>query len=215
MKRIIRSFGRIKSRKLSDNKTKIHQELLPIYQKDFINKDNLTLEIGFGFGDFTFELAKKNPNYNIIASETHINGVINLLSKLEKEPLNNISIFQDDVRILLNKLPDNVLNKVYILFPDPWPKVKHHKRRIINHDFIKILSKKIQKNGKLIIATDHDSYKKWIMNVIISNNEFIWNAKSNKDWQEFPQDWTYTKYQKKAEKEGRKSIYLELINQNI
>ncbi len=200
MKRIIRSFGRIKSRKLSDNKTKIHQELLPIYQKDFTNQDNLILEIGFGFGDFTFELAKNNPNYNIIASETHINGVINLLSNLEKEPLNNISIFQDDVRILLNKLPDNILNKVYILFPDPWPKVKHHKRRIINHDFIKILSKKIQKNGKLIIATDHDSYKKWIMNVIINNDEFTWNAKSNKDWQEFPQDWTYTKYQKKSRK---------------
>ncbi|MDA9231471.1 tRNA (guanosine(46)-N7)-methyltransferase TrmB [Rickettsiales bacterium] len=215
MKRIIRSFGRIKSRKLSDNKIKIHQELLPIYQKDFATQDNLILEIGFGFGDFTFELAKKNPNYNIIASETHINGVINLLSKLEKEPLNNISIFQDDVRILLGKIPDNILNKVYILFPDPWPKAKHHKRRIINNDFIKILSKKIQKNGKLIIATDHDSYKKWIMNVIISNNEFTWNAKSNKDWQEFPLDWTYTKYQKKAEKEGRKSIYLELINQNI
>ncbi len=207
----IRSFGRIKSRKLSDHKNKLYNNLLPLYQKDFLNKNNLILEIGFGFGDFTFELAKNNPNLNLIAAETHINGVINLLSKLEKEPLNNISIFKEDVRIILEKLPNNVLDQIYILFPDPWPKVKHHKRRIINQDFLNLLAKKTKKNAKLIIATDHDSYKRWIMNVIINNNEFTWNAKNNKDWQEFPQDWIYTKYQKKAEKEGRKSIYLELI----
>ncbi len=214
--RLIRSFGRIKSRSLSQNKQDLFDNLLPKYafdvsDKNFLNQDNLCLEIGFGFGDFTFEFAKKNPHINLIACETHINGIVNLLAKLNQESIANIRIFKSDVRILLKDLEDKIFDQINILFPDPWPKSKHYKRRLINADFLNILSKKIKKTGKLIIATDHESYKEWIMNLMISHDNFIWSANTPKDWEEFPDDWTYTKYQKKAQKAGRQSAYLEFF----
>lgn len=212
----IRSFGRIKSRKLSHKKQDLYQNLLPKYDfikagKDFLQQKELFLEIGFGFGDFTFKLAQNNPNANVIAGETHINGVINLLAKLQSQPLSNLKIFTSDIRLLLAEIPDSIFNKIYILFPDPWPKSKHHKRRIINQQFLHILSQKIKNNGQLIIATDHDSYKIWIMSHIMSHQDFSWQANQAGDWQNFPQNWTYTKYQNKAQKEGRNSVYLEFI----
>jgi tRNA (guanine-N7-)-methyltransferase len=211
---LIRSFGRIKTRKLSNNKSDLHLNLLPKYtfeQQDpkFITNKDLFLEIGFGFGDFTFELAKNNPDANILGAETHVNGVVSLLTKLKQHPLNNIKIFQEDVRLLLEDLNDAIFDKIYILFPDPWPKTKHHKRRLINESFLELISKKIKKNGQLIIATDHDSYKEWIMSQMIKNEYFSWAANSKSDWQNFPKDWTYTKYQNKAKREGRQSIYLQ------
>jgi tRNA (guanine-N7-)-methyltransferase len=214
---LIRSFGRIKSRKLSNNKQDLYDNLLPKYEltkedSSFIKDKKLFLEIGFGFGDFTFEFVKNNPDVNLIAGETHINGIINLLAKLDREPMNNVKIVKTDIRFLLEEIEDNIFDQIYILFPDPWPKVKHHKRRLINKVFINLLSKKIKSGGKLIIATDHDSYKEWIMSVMNDDNNFVWNTKSQDDWQIFPKDWIITKYQKKAKREGRESIYLEFQN---
>ena len=212
-KRLVRSFGRIKSRKLSNHKQDLYENLLPKYlfdegDKGFLNDKELVLEVGFGFGDFTFELAKNNPNNNIIAGETHINGIVNLLSKLEVEPLENLRVFKDDIRLLIEKLPENIFSKIYILFPDPWPKAKHYKRRLINKEFVDLISSKMKKGGKLIIATDHDSYKEWIMSVMVDRGDFNWEASKQEDWEKFPSDWVITKYQKKAEREGRTSVIL-------
>jgi tRNA (guanine-N7-)-methyltransferase len=208
---LIRSFGRIKSRKLSDHKNHLLENLLPNYQvnQPLAEKDELinSLEIGFGFGDFLFENAKNNSQKQCFGFEPHLNGVVNLLAKLEDEPLKNLQISTQDVRPALEKFPDNFFSEIYILFPDPWPKAKHFKRRLINKSFLdKILSPKMKKGGKLVIATDHDSYKIWILNELLSSEKFSWNANSKKDWQIFPANWTVTKYQKKAAKEGRVSV---------
>lgn len=218
----VRSFGRVKSRKLGVRQNDLLQNLLPSYEflnshldQKFLQNQNLTLEVGFGFGDFTFELARNNPNANILAGETHLNGIINLLGKLEQNPLSNIKIFKSDIRLLLSELPDKIFSQIYILFPDPWPKAKHYKRRLINTQFLNLLSKKIKNSGKLIIATDHDSYKVWIMNAMVLQSDFIWTAKEPSDWQNFPNDWVVTKYQKKAAIEGRKSVYLEFEAKNL
>ena len=221
-KPLIRSFGRIKCRKLSTTKEKLLSDLLIKYQinEDFLSKKtnyqnlannfkNIVLEIGSGFGDFVFAKAKAHPDNAFIACETHINGIVNLLAKLEKNPLNNIKIFNSDIRLLLNNIKYPLFDKIYILFPDPWPKVRHYKRRLINEDFLESLNKVILNNGKLIIATDHDSYKSWILAKILKNDSFKWTAVSKNDWQNFPEDWVHTKYQKKAVKEGRSSIFLE------
>ena len=213
--RLIRSFGRIKSRKLSDHKNSLLQELLPIYEIKDINfsSSKICLEIGFGFGDFLFEKAKNNPDILFLGSEPHLNGVVNLLAKLEKEPLKNLKISRQDIRILLNDFAPNFFDEVYILFPDPWPKVKHFKRRLINVEFLeKILSPKIKSGGKLVIATDHDLYKTWILSAILKNKNFVWTASEKKDWQVFPKDWVKTKYQQKAALEGRTSVIFNLIN---
>ena len=213
--RIIRSFGRIKSRKLSDHKNSLIEDLLPSYSIQSISaidgSKKKILEIGFGFGDFTFEKTKNNPESLIFASEPHINGVVNLLAKLEKEPMPNIKISFCDIRILLKDFPDNFFDEVYILFPDPWPKSKHFKRRLINVEFLdKILSPKMKSGSNLIIATDHDSYKIWILAEILRCKSFFWSAESKKDWQIFPKDWVVTKYQKKAANEGRTSVIFKL-----
>ena len=226
----VRSFGRIKSRKLSDHKKSLYADLLPKYEIKITDKapkisalelkpsknnfKEIHLEIGFGFGDFLFENAKNNPDIYFVACETHINGIVNLLAKLELQPLDNIGIFQYDVRYLLNNLEEEIFKKVYILFPDPWPKSRHYKRRLINVDFLQILGRKMAQKGELIIATDHDAYKSWIITHLINSRIFKWLAKSKKDWQIFPKDWITTKYQRKAGNEGRVSIILhsEKIN---
>ncbi len=214
--RLIRSFGRIKSRKLSDHKNHLLEDLLPSYEENLAAKNyqNKTLEIGFGFGDFLFEKAKTNPDKFFYGSEPHINGVVNLLAKLEKEPLKNLQISRQDVRLLLENFSPNFFSQIFILFPDPWPKAKHFKRRLINADFLdNILSPKMKSGAILTIATDHDSYKTWILSEIAKSKKFIWKAQSKKDWQIFPNDWIETKYQKKAQREGRVSVIFNLIHQ--
>jgi len=217
--RLVRSFGRIKSRKLSDNKVFLLNNLLPKYDLKFPltnSQDENILEIGFGFGDFLFMNAKNNPKNNFFGFEPHINGVVNLLNYLNKNPLNNIKISTKDVRLALNDFDDEFFDKILILFPDPWPKLKHFKRRLINVEFLdEVLAKKLKKEGEVIIATDHDSYKTWIFSNILESKKFTWIANCKKDWQDFNHvfngNWTITKYQKKAEKEGRQSIIIKLL----
>jgi tRNA (guanine-N7-)-methyltransferase len=221
--KFIRSFGRIKSRTLSNHKKDLLENLLPKYQIQISNHSQLEalklntkiykkaiLEIGFGFGEFIFESAKNNPETLFIGCEPHLNGVINLLSKLEQNPLLNIKIFIDDSRVLLEQIPDNIFDKIYILNPDPWPKSKHHKRRLINCNFFHFLKLKAKKQSQLIIATDDNSYKKWIMVEYFKNNLWSWQANSKEDW-EFPKGWIQTKYQKKAQTAGRENAFLQFI----
>ncbi len=157
-----------------------------------------------------FEKAKQNSNHHFFGFEPHLNGVVNLLAKLQQEPLENIKISTQDVRLILSENVKEFFDEVYILFPDPWPKSKHFKRRLINSDFLDFLSSKMKPNANLIIATDHDSYKTWILSVISQNNNFNWLAESKSDWQNFPNWWTETKYQKKAALEGRTSVIFKL-----
>lgn len=212
--RLIRSFGRIKSRKLSDHKKSLLENPLKDYSIAFPaanNQQTTSLEIGFGFGDFIFEKAKKNPEKKFFGCEPHLNGVVNLLAKLEQEPLTNIRISLEDSRLLLTKFPEKFFDEIYILFPDPWPKAKHFKRRLLTAEFFdRILSPKIKSGGKLVIATDHDSYKTWILAEFLRSQKFSWEAQSKKDWQIFPDDWVKTKYQKKAEIEGRVPVIFNL-----
>lgn len=215
--RLIRSFGRIKSRKLSDHKNFLLENLLPKYQFTSLTPYPLplthTLEIGFGFGDFFFEKAKNNPDKFFFGCEPHLNGVVNLLAKLEQEPLKNIAISLQDSRLLLQNFAPKFFDQIYILFPDPWPKAKHFKRRLLTQKFFdEILAPKMKDGARLTIATDHDSYKTWILAEILRSKKLFWDAKSKADWQIFPSDWTKTKYQKKAEAEGRVPVIFNLIH---
>jgi tRNA (guanine-N7-)-methyltransferase len=212
---LIRSFGRTKSRRLSDHKNHLLSDLLPSYEVNKINlsEEKICLEIGFGFGDFLFEKAKQSPETLFFGAEPHLNGVVNLLAKLKEEPLPNVKISREDVRILLEKFPDKTFDQIFILFPDPWPKSKHFKRRLITAEFLdKILSPKIKTGSKLTIATDHDSYKTWILAEIAKSKKFSWQASCKSDWQNFPHDWVTTKYQKKAAQEGRVSVIFNLLH---
>lgn len=211
---IIRSYGRIKSRRLSPAKEQLLEQLMPVYllphDFKFDPKQKMILEIGFGSGDFLFKTAKENPEFLVIGCEVHQNSIVNLFAKLKAVPLPNLKICTSDVRGLFTVFPEEVLDKAYILFPDPWPKARHYKRRLINPEFLKLLAAKMKPAADLTIATDHDDYKTWILHAIISSPEFSWLANSKRDWQEFPSDWTYTKYQKKALVEGRVPVIFKL-----
>ncbi len=212
---VIRTFGRIKSRKLSDRKNFLLHDLLPIYKITHFSPElsqKTCLEIGFGFGDFLFAKAKQNPNTFFIGSEPHLNGIVNLLSKLEAEPLQNLRIFSSDIRLFFQNSAVK-FDEILILFPDPWPKSKHFKRRLITTEFLdNVLSPHAKNGAKLTIASDHDSYKTWILAQILQSKKFTWLANSKADWQNFPDDWVVTKYQKKASLEGRKSIIFNLTH---
>ncbi len=219
----IRSFGRTKSRSLSNNKKRLLVDLLPKYQikeftdiissKDFLlNFREIVLDIGFGLGDSLFKNAKDNPDTLFIGCEPYVNGIVNLLSSLQEEPLENLKIFVGDIRVFLQSTKNKVFNKIYILFPDPWPKFKHYKRRLINVDFLKLLHSKSTLGCQLMIATDDNNYKTWIMAEYFGSNVWKWLAKDKNDWINFPSNWIRTKYQVKAEIAKKEIAFIDLVS---
>lgn len=211
-KKNIRSFGRINSRGILNTEKEIINTVLPTYSIDLnyktdINKINY-LEIGFGYGESIAERAKNNNQINYIACETYIKGVLNLLNLIKINNISNIKIFNGDARLLLDNLQNNSLDMVFILFPDPWPKKKHYKRRIINENFLEIISKKLKNNGHLFFASDIDGYINWTIEKVKNNNNFI-ELFNISTYENEPQWWIKTKYQIKAINEGRKPKFLE------
>ncbi|MDD2839563.1 MAG: tRNA (guanosine(46)-N7)-methyltransferase TrmB [Rickettsiales bacterium] len=214
----IRTFGRIKNRKLGDIKLKKMENFFPKFKIEIDNNNlinfpnnnqKLFFEIGFGYGEHTAHQALLNKDYNIVGCETYINGVLSLLDKIEIEEIENIRIFNGDARLLLEKLPNNSIDKIFILFPDPWPKNRQNKKRIISEEFVQLIQSKLKKDGILFFASDILDYIKWTCNFtkgkfkpLFTNLE---ECKKEPDW------WVRTKYQQKAIKEGRESYFLEFI----
>jgi tRNA (guanine-N7-)-methyltransferase len=210
----IRTFGRVKSRKLSKKKENLLQNSLPKYHYKKLEAENFhifNLEIGSGDGEFIFQKAQKNPDQCFIACETHINSVANILAKLDNISLNNLFIFNGDVRDFITDT-NLKFNNIFILNPDPWPKSKQKKRRLISDNFIKKIFEIMNSKAELIIVTDHDDYKLWIIDIILRKSKlFFWTAKQKTDWINFPSDWVWTKYQKKAILEGRNNVFLKIL----
>ena len=125
----------------------------------FQNTNPVTMEIGFGMGHATSIIAKDNPNMNYIGSEVHVPGVGRLLSEIKKNQLKNLFIIEyDALEILESMIPDNSLQAFHIFFPDPWPKKKHHKRRLVQRPHTDLLAKKLAPGGYIYMATDWDEY---------------------------------------------------------
>ncbi|RLD32907.1 MAG: tRNA (guanosine(46)-N7)-methyltransferase TrmB [Bacteroidetes bacterium] len=144
------------------------------FEAVFGNKNPVIMEIGFGMGHATIEIAEKNRNKNYIAIEVHTPGVGKVLSEIEKRKLSNLRIIQyDAVDVIRNMIPLAGLEGVHIFFPDPWPKKKHHKRRLIQNGFIKELVLLIKKGGYIYIATDWEDYAQEILPVLGEFNELI------------------------------------------
>ena len=176
------------------------------------NKKNI-IDVGSGKGENTLFLAKKNPDALIIAIEIFWDGNINLCKQLSKLQLYNVKIFSSNVLKLLDHLnKDDYFNEIWILFPDPWSKKKHYKRRLINDNFFTKVYPYLKNNGKIFIATDSSSYLKSIMNSIYKT-KYLFNWLNNK-----PQNWIYemldlpcTKFFKRAQNSYRSSFFIELI----
>lgn len=228
-------FGRRKGRVIRKTKSTLLEKFLPsikidsdtVFDKDkMFGKpvEKINLEIGFGDGVHLAGQALNNPDIGFIGIEVFQNGVANLLTLItgvkegkdipEKFCLlgdrqDNIRVFDDDARLLFSKIPDGFVDRVFLLFPDPWPKKRHADRRFVNPDNLKELARIIKKGGILRIATDHKVYKSWTLRTMHKNDKFKWTAKTSADWRNEPKDWVKTKYQQKAIREGRKPVFFE------
>jgi len=174
----------------------------------FTNSNPIWLEIGFGSGEHLFHQAIENPEINIVGCEPYINGVATLLGKLQKNNLKNVLIHPGDVRDLMDVLPNSIFEKVFLLYPDPWPKTKHHKRRFVSPEFLDPLIPLIKENGNIHIATDIGDYVRQALLNLISYETLDWVADSPNDWREPWKGWWSTRYEQKAIAAGRRSYYL-------
>lgn len=167
----------------------------------FKNKNNeLILEIGFGMGTSTAEIAKSNLNKNYIAIEVHSPGVGNLLKLIQEDDMSNLKIIQHDAVEVLNfMIKNDSLDGIHIFFPDPWPKKRHHKRRLLQSNFLKLIAQKIKKTGYLHIATDWEDYAVWIID-LLDKEELL--QKTTDDFFKKPDDRPFTKYENRGIKLG-------------
>ena len=162
----------------------------------------LILEIGFGMGASTAEIAKANPNKNYLAIEVHSPGVGNLIKLIQENHIFNLKIIQHDAVEVLNAMIKNdSFDGIHIFFPDPWPKKRHHKRRLIQENFLKLMAQKIKQSGYLHIATDWEDYALWIIDLLDKETLL---QKTSKDFFEKPDYRPLTKYENRGIKLGYK-----------
>ncbi len=123
----------------------------------------------------------------------------------------NIRIYTEDARDIIEALPDASLTRVFVLFPDPWPKTRHHKRRFIQKSMLDELARVMQPSAKLRFATDENGYLVWALERLMAHPAFEWSAQSPSDWRARPADWPQTRYEAKAIRDGRVCVYLEFV----
>lgn len=166
------------------------------------------LEIGFGGGEHLAAQAENHRETGFIGCEPFVNGVASLLAKIKQEDLANIRVFPDDARILMDSLTESSLDRVFILFPDPWPKKRHAKRRLISPRTIDALARVMKDNAELRLASDDPQYIRWMLEHLRRHEAFQWLAGSPSDWRQRTADWPATRYETKALQAGRRCAYL-------
>ncbi|WP_246206795.1 tRNA (guanosine(46)-N7)-methyltransferase TrmB [Methylocystis heyeri] len=215
-------FGRSKGKALRKHQTELVSDLLPELSLDLSGPlDPATLfaepmretrlEIGFGGGEHLIEAADKEPDVGFIGCEPFVNGVARLLSQIEKRGLKNIKLHRGDAIEAVDRLPDASLSRVYLFYPDPWPKRRQRKRRFVSEDALGRLARVMKKSAELRFATDIDDYAAWTLARVNESPDFQWTAQAPADWLVPWQGWTRTKYEGKAIAAGRKPVYLSFM----
>jgi tRNA (guanine-N7-)-methyltransferase len=169
------------------------------------------LEIGFGGGEHLAWQAAANPDVGIIGCEPFVNGVAKLLTEIEDRNLANVRIHDGDARDLLDLLAPASLDRVFLLYPDPWPKARHRKRRLITARAVERLARVMTDGAELRIASDIPDYVRWTLVHILSDGRFDWTARRPADWRHRPSDWPPTRYERKALDSDRVPAYLTFI----
>jgi len=202
----LRSYGRVKARPIKARQASLLETLAPrvdIPEGPFdpraLKSDarEVWLEIGFGGGEHMAGQAARDRDLLIIGVEPFLNGVASALRHLEDGGLENVRVHQGDAREVAGRLPDGSLDRVFILFPDPWPKARHHKRRIVQEDFLAELATKLKPGGRLRFATDWADYADWTLERVLKSGLFAWPADRADDWRIPPADHLTTRYEEK------------------
>jgi tRNA (guanine-N7-)-methyltransferase len=171
-------------------------------------RERLWLEIGFGAGEHLAAQAAAHPEVGLIGCEPYIAGVARLLAAAERDRLDNLRLVVDDARLLLGALPDACLERIFVLFPDPWPKTRHHKRRIVNPATVAEFARLLPGGGELRLATDDMGYARAMLLALRPHAELVWLAERPADWRSRPAGWPATRYEEKARAAGRTAVYL-------
>ena len=166
------------------------------------------LEVGFGGGEHMVHQAALNPEVGFIGCEPYINGVAMLLGKVRQAGVTNLAIHPGDVRDLFDLLPDASIARAFLLYPDPWPKKRHHRRRFVTPDHLDPLARVLQPGAIFRIATDIPDYVRQALEQLTARPDFEWLAQGPDDWREPWGDWISTRYEQKALREGRVPHYL-------
>ena len=170
--------------------------------------EELWLEIGFGAGEHLAAQAAARPEIGFLGVEVFVNGIASLLARIEAAGLRNVRIYQGDGRDLLEALPEALLTRVSVLFPDPWPKIRHRRRRIIQAATLDHLARVLRDGGELRLATDDPDYLTWMLEKTTAHPAFEWRARRAADWRRRPADWPPSRYEQKALARGATPTYL-------
>ncbi|MDG4883487.1 tRNA (guanosine(46)-N(7))-methyltransferase TrmB [Mesorhizobium sp. WSM4884] len=175
------------------------------------NVSALQLEIGFGGGEHLLHRATEAPAIGFIGVEPFVNGMAKMMTALAKAPLANLRVYDDDATRLLDWLPPASLDGIDLLYPDPWPKKKHWKRRFVNSANLDRFVRVLKAGGRFRFASDIDSYVNWTLLACRANGNFAWQASEAADWHTSYQGWPGTRYESKAIREGGRPAYLTFI----
>ena len=202
----LRSFGRLKSRPIKPRQAALMETRLPELRVPPGPVDlaalmpgarEAWLEIGFGGGEHMAAQAARHPDVLILGAEPFTNGVASAVRHVDEQGLSNVRIHDGDVRELIARLPDASIARVFILFPDPWPKVRHRKRRLVQADTVAELARVLKPGGALRFASDWADYVDWALERITTNPAFQWTAGRADDWRIPPADHVTTRYEEK------------------
>jgi tRNA (guanine-N7-)-methyltransferase len=206
-----RLYGRGKGHTLRPGQKALVADLLPKVSVPEGALDALTLfgdaegqgrplefEIGFGAGEHLAEQAEMRPDHGFIGCEPFLNGIVGALGHIRDRGLSNVRLHMGDALEALKRLPDASLERVYLLHPDPWPKARHAKRRMINPGPLDRIAAKLRPGGEFRFGTDHPVYIRWAMMQMNKRRDFDWQISTPRDFQVRPDDWPETRYERKA-----------------
>jgi tRNA (guanine-N7-)-methyltransferase len=166
------------------------------------------LEIGFGGGEHMLAQAEANRDVGIIGCEPFINGVAMFLSHMTEARIDNVRVHAGDARDMMDVLPEASISKAFLLYPDPWPKARHHRRRFVNPEFLDPLARVLKPGAEFRVATDIGDYVRHTLAAMQAHPAFEWTAERPADWRAPWPDWPSTRYEAKALREGRTPTYL-------
>jgi tRNA (guanine-N7-)-methyltransferase len=212
-----RLYGRSTGHKLRKSQQELVDQLLPAISVPaegpvdsvtlFGEERPLHLEIGFGSGEHLAYRADLLPDHGFIGCEPFLNGVATALTHVRDQRLANVRLWNNDALDVLRRIPDGALTMVYLLHPDPWPKARHAKRRMVNDGPLDLIAAKLKRGGEFRLGTDDPTYCGWSMMVMNRRRDFDWLAERPSDFLVRPGGWPETRYEAKARRQGREVWY--------
>ena len=215
-------FGRRSGKKLHGGQKAMVEDALPNFEitlgdrldpKDlFPDADRIGIEIGYGGGEHLARKAAEEPQTGFIGCEVFTGGIGKMVQAIAANDLKNVRLYTDDALKLLMTLPDASIDTIYLLYPDPWPKTRHHKRRFVSPTTLAQLARVIRPGGTFCFATDIEDYADWTLAHIVRTPEFVFSPQTPGEWHVPYPGWKPTRYEQKARREGRMiSFYFSFL----